>query len=132
MFVLKFKSLINFLNLKTNRGRNKIKITNILITLVYAIALLILDLTISFAKAVGDKIILGAAVSLTGKYSSNGVHSQNGYNLAVEIIYSMSGVKVGGETAVLHLDDWEHSEDLFNDTVGRKNFIWGSPKSKNI
>ena len=26
----------------------------------------------------------------------------------------------------------EHCEDLFNDPVGRKNFIWGSPKSKNI
>ena len=38
----------------------------------------------------------------------------------------------GGETVMLHLDDWEHCEDLFNDPVGRQNFIWGSPKSKNI
>ena len=38
----------------------------------------------------------------------------------------------GGETAMLHLDDWEHCEDLFNDPVGKQNFIWGSPKSKNI
>jgi protein CsiD len=38
----------------------------------------------------------------------------------------------GGETAMLHLDDWEHCEDLYNDPVGRENFIWGSPKSKNI
>ena len=38
----------------------------------------------------------------------------------------------GGETAMLHLDDWEHCEELFNDPVGRKNFIWSSPKSKNI
>ena len=38
----------------------------------------------------------------------------------------------GGETAMLHLDDWEHCKDLFNDPVGRKNFFWGSPKSKNI
>ena len=53
------------------------KIRNILITLVSAIALLISASTISFAKVVGDKIILGAAVSLTGKYSSNGVHTQH-------------------------------------------------------
>ena len=33
---------------------------------------------------------------------------------------------------MLHLDDWEHCEDLFNDPVGKQNFIWGSPKSKNI
>ena len=38
----------------------------------------------------------------------------------------------GGETTMLHLDDWEHCEDLFNDPVGRQNFIWGSPKSKNV
>ena len=38
----------------------------------------------------------------------------------------------GGETAMLHLDDWEHCGDLFNNTVGKQNFIWGSPKSKNI
>jgi protein CsiD len=38
----------------------------------------------------------------------------------------------GGETTILHLDDWEHCENLFNDPVGRQNFIWGSPKSKNI
>ena len=38
----------------------------------------------------------------------------------------------GGETAMLHLDDWEHCEDLFSDPVGKQNFVWGSPKSKNI
>jgi len=37
-----------------------------------------------------------------------------------------------GETTMLHLDDWEHCEDLFNDPIGKQNFIWGSPKSKNI
>ena len=38
----------------------------------------------------------------------------------------------GGETAMLHLDDWELCNELFNDPIGRENFIWGSPKSKNI
>ncbi|MDB9739559.1 glutarate dioxygenase GlaH [Candidatus Pelagibacter sp.] len=38
----------------------------------------------------------------------------------------------GGETAMLHLDDWEHCEELFKDPVGKQNFKWGSPKSKNI
>ena len=38
----------------------------------------------------------------------------------------------GGETAMLHLDDWEHCEDLYNDPIGRQNFIWSSPKSKNV
>ena len=38
----------------------------------------------------------------------------------------------GGETAMLHLDDWEHCHDLYEDPVGKQNFVWGSPKSKNI
>ena len=38
----------------------------------------------------------------------------------------------GGETTLLHLDDWEHCEELSKDPVGRENFIWGSPKSKNV
>ena len=69
------------------------KIKNILITFVSAIAILFSTSVVSFAKVVGDKIILGAAISLTGKYSSNGVHTQNGYNMAVDRINSMGGVK---------------------------------------
>jgi protein CsiD len=38
----------------------------------------------------------------------------------------------GGETSLLHLDDWEHCEDLFKEPIGKKNFIWSSPKSKNV
>ena len=38
----------------------------------------------------------------------------------------------GGETAMLHLDDWEYCKELFDDPIGKKNFTWGSPKSKNI
>ena len=36
----------------------------------------------------------------------------------------------GGETAMLHLDDWEYCEELYNDPVGKQNFIWGSQKVK--
>ena len=38
----------------------------------------------------------------------------------------------GGETAMLHLDDWEHCDELFNDPIAKEDFIWSSPKSKNI
>jgi len=38
----------------------------------------------------------------------------------------------GGETAMLHLDDWEHCDELFNDPIAQEDFVWGSPKSKNI
>tara|TARA_A100000164_G_C21890187_1_gene764948 strand:+ start:260 stop:1165 length:906 start_codon:yes stop_codon:yes gene_type:complete len=38
----------------------------------------------------------------------------------------------GGETAMLHLDDWEYCNELFNDPMGKQKFVWGSPKSKNV
>ena len=38
----------------------------------------------------------------------------------------------GGESVILHLDDWEHLDELSNNPVGQQNFTWGSPKSKNI
>ena len=38
----------------------------------------------------------------------------------------------GGETALLHLDDLENLKELSESSVGTENFIWGSPKSKNV
>jgi len=37
-----------------------------------------------------------------------------------------------GESVILHLDDWEHLEEMSKDPVGQEDFAWGSPKSKNI
>lgn len=57
----------------------------------------------------GEKTItLGAAVSITGKYSTNGAHTRNGYDLAAKIINDKGGVKVGGVTykiAIKYYDD---------------------------
>ena len=38
----------------------------------------------------------------------------------------------GGESVLLHLDDWEDLDMFLKDPVAKENFIWGSPKSKNI
>ena len=60
------------------------------------------------AKVEGDKIILGSAISLTGKYATNGVHAQNGYDLAVKKINQAGGVTVGGksyELEIVYYDD---------------------------
>ena len=42
-------------------------------------------------------IEIGAAVSLTGKYASNGNNTQNGYEFAVKKINDAGGVKIGGK-----------------------------------
>ena len=77
----------------------------------------VLALVFSFgtanAKVEGDTIVLGAAVSLTGKYSTNGEHTKNGYNLAVKRINDMGGVKVGGKSykfKVIYYDDESNSK----------------------
>ena len=38
----------------------------------------------------------------------------------------------GGESVMLHLDDWESCIELFSDPIGKENFLWSSPRSKNI
>ena len=38
----------------------------------------------------------------------------------------------GGETVLLHLDDWEHLDELSKNTIGNEDLIWSSPKSKNV
>mgnify|MGYP003951281993 FL=1 len=38
----------------------------------------------------------------------------------------------GGESVFLHLDDWEHCNEFSSNPVGKQNFVWGSPESKNV
>ena len=44
-----------------------------------------------------DVIVLGAAVSLTGKYAQNGINTKNGYDLAARKINDKGGIKIGGK-----------------------------------
>ena len=46
----------------------------------------------ALAKVEGDTITLGSALSLTGKYATNGLHTQRGYDFAVDRINSTGGV----------------------------------------
>ena len=49
------------------------------------------------------------------------------------IMTKMEEVHVqGGESVLLHLDDWEHCKELCSNPVGKQDFVWGSPESKNI
>ena len=55
-----------------------------------------------------ETITLGAAISLTGKYATNGYHTQNGYEFAIEKIKKNGGVQVGGKCynfEVIYYDD---------------------------
>jgi len=65
-------------------------------------------LALPFAAAAQEYITLGSAISLTGKYSTNGVHAKNGYDFAIDKINAAGGLTVGGKTyllKVIYYDD---------------------------
>ena len=54
------------------------------------------------------EIVIGSAISLTGKYATNGVHAKNGYEHAIQKIKDNGGVMVDGKCynfKVIYYDD---------------------------
>jgi branched-chain amino acid transport system substrate-binding protein len=71
-------------------------------------AVLLCSLSGAQAPGAENVIVLGAAVSLSGKYALNGANTKNGYELAVREVNDNGGVKVGGRTyklTVRYYDD---------------------------
>ena len=68
---------------------------------------LVASVITTHAKVEGNKIILGSAISFTGKYSTNGIHASNGYNLAVKVINAAGGVTVGGKSYMLEIEYYD-------------------------
>jgi len=66
--------------------------------IVAGVALAVSLATPAMAKIEGDTIILGSSISLTGKYVTNGLHTQRGYDYAVDVINKAGGVMVGGKS----------------------------------
>lgn len=60
-------------------------------------------LGITTAAIAQETITIGSAISLTGKYSTNGGHTSKGYDLAVEMINKNGGVNVGGKNYKLEV-----------------------------
>ncbi len=55
-----------------------------------------------------EDLTIGSAISLTGKYATNGVHAKNGYEFAISKIKDAGGVKVGDKCynfKVIYYDD---------------------------
>ena len=53
-------------------------------------------------------LAVGSAISLTGKYATNGVHAMNGYDFAIQKIKENGGIKVGDDCynfKVIYYDD---------------------------
>jgi len=69
-------------------------------------------------------------------YTNMDLHTDGTYVKEITDWLLMTKIKEeyvkGGETTMLHLDDWEHLDELYKDPIGKNDFLWGSPKSKNI
>ena len=71
-------------------------------------ALLVYTQTSAVAKVEGDMIVFGAAVSLTGKYTTAGNHTKRGYDLAVKTINDKGGIRIRRKTyklKIIYYDD---------------------------
>lgn len=70
-------------------------------SLVLGVTALILGATVGWAG--DDVIVLGAAISQTGKYAREGKFYVDAYTLTVDAINKAGGVKVGGKPYKLAL-----------------------------
>jgi len=59
------------------------------------------------AKVEDDTIILGSAISITGKYSQEGKNASDGYNFAVDAINAKGGVTVNGKKYKLKIQYYD-------------------------
>ena len=69
----------------------------IFLFLVIAIKLIFYS-NIAVSKIIGDKIIIGTTLSITGKNSSENLLYKNQFDRAIESINSLGGVNVGGKS----------------------------------
>src|SRR5512141_3003037 len=52
----------------------------------------------SMTALAADTIVFGAAISITGKTAKEGEYTRDGYQIAIDKINEMGGIKVGGKT----------------------------------
>ena len=81
------------------------KVTKMLSLLAASITFVFMQST---AQAECEDLVLGSAISLTGKYATNGVHAKNGYEFAIQKIKEAGGIQVGDKCydfSVIYYDD---------------------------
>ncbi|MCZ6722667.1 MAG: amino acid ABC transporter substrate-binding protein [Gammaproteobacteria bacterium] len=79
---------------------------NLLTGLIAGVAMLFSQASLAMSDC--GEIVLGSAISLTGKYATNGIHAQKGYEYGISVIKENGGVKVGGKCynfKVIYYDD---------------------------
>ncbi len=95
---------------ETNRKVRDVRFSS---AYVWYVMTLVLAMGISAAqgKVDGNTITLGAVLSSTGKYATNGNNTYNGYELAIERINEAGGIKVRGRIYMLKFDSYNDKSD---------------------
>jgi branched-chain amino acid transport system substrate-binding protein len=57
----------------------------------------------SMTALAADTVVFGAAISITGKTAKEGEYTRDGYQVAIDKINEMGGIKVGGKTYKVEL-----------------------------
>tara|TARA_Y100001958_G_C21129629_1_gene471358 strand:+ start:88 stop:582 length:495 start_codon:yes stop_codon:yes gene_type:complete len=70
---------------------------------VFSLTILLFIQTQSYSKIVGNKIILGSALSITGKYSSDTKSLIDNNNVIIKKINEKNGIKVSGRIYLLDI-----------------------------
>ena len=70
---------------------------------VFSLTILLFIQTQSYSKIVGNKIILGSALSITGKYSSDTKSLMDNNNEIIKKINEKNGIKVSGRIYLLDI-----------------------------
>jgi branched-chain amino acid transport system substrate-binding protein len=89
------------------------KIINFFLLFILTYVLFFSSSTTTYGKVVSNKIVLGAAISLSGKYSLKGLHTKNGYDFAIKKINELGGVKVGGKMYQLEIQYYDDESNSF-------------------
>ena len=91
----------------------EIKIMKKIIIYLILIVNIILYLTnTAISKVVGDKIIIGATLSITGNSSSETLFYKNQFDRAVENINSSGGVYVGGKSYLFEIIYYDNESNI--------------------
>jgi branched-chain amino acid transport system substrate-binding protein len=97
------------------------KLKNFFFIFIDVLIILLFSSINSFAKIVGNQIIFGSTISLTGKYSSKAVSFKDNNKKFIDKINKNNGIKIGGKIYkldIIYFDD-ESNEDRTNQLYKR-------------
>ena len=88
---------------------------------IYSLIIFLFSSINSFSKIVGNQIIFGSTISLTGKYSSEGILLKDNHKKFIDEINKNNGIKINGKIYKLDIIYFDNgsNEDRANQLLKR-------------